>query len=421
MAGHSYPYFARAIHFRLGEVSGRSPVIYGQILQEQTNKQSSTLNSAQFNFILTNGRSFVSQQFTDFILTDAAGPTQGSQPAFNFALFPSQAGPSQTSAPKGGEFADQAGPTIYSSGQYDEIRLINKFGHRTENTTVRGFNVAQTQPRPLPFDVIVTPEILRHDAFAVWLDAADKTSGKILASPTDNSVVSWINKAPSGTAWVQDGADSTRPVFVEGLQNGLGGMTFDGVGQFLSNINLILASTSGEIFVVVNQSTLPADPDASVLWGANQAGAPDKDLQLKTHQSRGANGGPAILANNTAGDKELIFEEGGVPDTITSGVPYIMCFRSRGEGVPWEVDVNGTGLQGTETLFAAHEGVWHGAIGGLDNIDIGMSTRSDTPGRFWQGTLFELVGYEAQLGGVQSTGVLNYLADKWQIPLTGVL
>lgn len=440
-AGHSYSYFVRTKHFRLSEKSGRSPVIYGVLRGELTNGRSSVVSEKQTNYTITNGRSSVSQQKTEFVLDTHAGPVGVSIP--NLAGFGSHsgpslhrppasevvdlsaqnathAGPSHQSVYSNGVEIGGVGPSVHASGDYLEIVLINKFGHRGEQTSVRGFNVAQTQPRPRPFDFIDIPPALDNPAFAVWLDASDKDDGKILASPMDNTIIRWDNKAPSGSSWSQNGSTAMRPVFVENALNGLGGVSFNGSSQMMTNTGLGLASTSGEIFVVVVQSGKPANPNLDTIWGASTAAAPDKFLALRPYESRGGFAGPAISANNTAGIKENVYEE-GTSDTIASGVPYIMNFRSLGLGTPWQVDVNGSGLTGNTVLFAAHEGVWHGAMGGLDTINLGSIIVNSATIEPWHGMLHELIAYESPLTPAARSGVVSYLENKWNVALTGVL
>lgn len=151
-AGYSYPLFVRAKHFRLGELSGRSSVIYGVLRPQITNSNSSTISAPQINFILTNGRSFVAQSLSELETVSQSGPSEypagviGQSAQQNV----SEAGPSLTSLYSNDTPHGKPGQSIWSSGVYQEIILINKFGHRGEQTSIRGFNVSQTQPRPAP-------------------------------------------------------------------------------------------------------------------------------------------------------------------------------------------------------------------------------------------------------------------------------
>lgn len=434
--GHSYSYFSRTKHFRLGEKSGRSSVVYGVLYSEKTNSKSPVLSGPQLNFILTNGRSFVSQQFTQLTIEHSAGPSQGTFPSFNFGLFTSQTGPSQTSSSENGEFVSQTGPSQTSSsedgefsgqtgpshassGDYQEIKLINKFGHRTEGGALRGFNVAQTQPTPNSFDSILTPPILRQEGFAVWLDAQDAVTGKLSVNPADNTVAKWINKAPSGTSWNQT-SSSSRPIFNSTAKNGLGGVEFDGSSRFMTNTELNLASTLGEVFFVVKPDDISIAPAASIetLLHASQASESDMHLGFRMIHSQGGVVGPETLANNTAGQKGIVFNNAV---QFPTGVVYIIHARSSGLGVPWCMEANGSGLQGTVVDFAAHEGVWWGGIGGYDTITLGAATLADTTINLFTGTLYEMLAYEDIMTDAARSSIVSHLADKWAIPLTGVL
>lgn len=90
----------------------------------------------------------------------------------------------------------------------------------------------------------------------LWLDAADsntllQTSGGSLAAVDGDPVGQWLDKSGNGRHAVQ-ASGTSKPALKTGVKNGLNGVLFDGVNDWLTSPAFSITGTNRWLFLVFN-------------------------------------------------------------------------------------------------------------------------------------------------------------------------
>jgi len=265
---------------------------------------------------------------------------------------------------------------------------INKWGFRTEQSTVRGYQPAQKESLPVP---------LLINGLTLWLD------GDSAVLDGGNRVTDWIDKSASGNDFNQTVAGS-RPTGV--MFGNISAVSFGGDPDRLDSINgSIFTGNTGEVFAVYRDNGI--DVFGSILLSSSQAA---------TNTNRMAFGGTRDLA---ARSRHIIAGIAGVFDVLEAtdpslfGVVNITSFRT--DGVNYSISPSGGSVdEPLQQAGAGGDGAWFADSASKDNTTIGCLRLNSTTDEHIKSEIFELVVFDGvELTEAERQNMFDYLNNKY--------
>lgn len=218
----------------------------------------------------------------------------------------------------------------------------------------------------------------------LWLDASQITG------LNDGDVVATWNDLSGNGNNVTQSTVANRPTYQTGEQNGLAGVQFDGVDDYLieSNVPGEYANTT---FIVFKSSVSTTNYNAPMSYVSPISLAVDK-------------GAPVYLKSNFHWASYPYYSNGGSVDDQTPigsfGTAYVACLPFNYTG--WTLYINGTSRG--STIGSSNLGVSGLIIGSQVN-----------QGRYLNGFVFEVLNYNRILTSNERNVVTEYLRSKWNL------
>jgi hypothetical protein len=236
---------------------------------------------------------------------------------------------------------------------------------------------------------------------ATWVLADD------IVGNDGDAGASWVSKEGNAYAFAQ--ADVNKQPLLKTGANGIGGhkaLLFDGVDDLLVLPSAPLNDTSGTV-IIVYKST---DYSLSIQHLLSSCDEASTNYTMRFQSSYSSTHPNICFDYKTLANSAEHY--GDV--NCYNNVPYIGLWKSDG-------DTYGTSLNGQEQVLhfvsGANNGNWFGDVANRDNIVIGAMKRTTESG-FYKGLIAEILIYDTDLDEAQTAQVLQYLSDKYGIPVS---
>jgi rRNA maturation protein Nop10 len=247
---------------------------------------------------------------------------------------------------------------------------------------------------------------------ALWMDASDINSlyqDSACTTPvTSNNdpVGCWEDKAGFGRDFIQATAGN-RPTYKSSAINGMGGLDFDGAGDFLADDDgelYVNGFQAFEFFVVVQSDV--TNTDKGILDTKDPNGA-DDGITLR-YDKAGASGGcsQCMKGGIERTDGSHVQGEAG-NNTQTTSVQLLGATWA--DGGKYEIYINGS------LNMSWDNGTLSGTIGNAQKFIIGKGPK-DGGNNGWDGKIVEVVFLNTQTNASDRAKLVNYLKTRWNIP-----
>lgn len=238
----------------------------------------------------------------------------------------------------------------------------------------------------------------------LWLDASDDTTLTL-----DGSLVTtWADKSASGNDFTQS-VTANKPTVVAAAQNGLQGIEFDGVNDYLVKASSSLDGLMGEAFIVY--TTDASGDNGKVLFSTNHASESEGGILFWPSADFGVAGFASAGIMESEETESTNRSVASQTTPVDSDTPYIAHLISN--GTAWSSNINGI----SQSLVVSNEnnGAWFGDQD-RDNTLVGGWVSGGTVVTHFDGRIFEIVIYDnVNLTPQQREKVTGYLATKWNI------
>lgn len=229
------------------------------------------------------------------------------------------------------------------------ISIINRWGFRTEQGTLRGYQPAHMEPPEI--EQVQVPLLI--DGLKLWLDGESA-----ITSGVDNSVIEWVDKSANGNLFIQ-GTLSLMPTGI--TSEGVSGVSFGGGDVIDASGGAIFTGNTGEIFVVYKDTGLQAG--ASTLLASSESSTVDNWLIFRSIRTSTLT---REYSSNLSSSQQDV--QGTGPSLF--GVTNVVSFRSDGATVSIRPS-GGSVDEITHSPVGSNTGRWFSDIPSKDNVTIG--------------------------------------------------
>lgn len=214
----------------------------------------------------------------------------------------------------------------------------------------------------------------------------------------------WTDSSASAHNANPIGGATTRPQWWSNLQNGLGGVWFDGVNDGLS-VNPLsdLSSKSGQTLIVVAR-TLNTSATQQYIQGGED----------------GNTGLDASYIRQSGGTYNLSIAGGFATGGTVNNSSHILTLLFNGSGLT-NSDKLKFYIDGSQQSLTFINNVGTTTSSLIDYIFLGVSYTNVASGvaqYYYNGFLFDVLAYSRTLMTSELSTVHTYLSNKWNIPIT---
>lgn len=266
-----------------------------------------------------------------------------------------------------------------------------------------------------------------------WFSAQDRSTMMKVNTSGAWGDVTVVNDGDRVASWgsvvdgwrVQQSENTRRPLYKTNILNGLAGVLFDGVDDFLRGLGEVSNATSGEVIMLVAPTLVASSSTLGYMLSAQNEGGATPDIGFVAWSTAGGKCRPRLRFRNGTND---IQGGSGTEWTPSASTPKILNFRSNDTAYFFDVS-DGAGSMVADTHSGStDDGNWFGDTTApatftyRQSLTLGATTKNYQPNvsptwagdaaTFYQGYIFELMIFDGDISAHRAN-IISYLTSLY--------